>query len=575
MLETRSPLPTDRPFNIGTSGDFDEKLLAHLRHAGVLSATNEARAREAGSRSVASVVDILIRLGLSGERAVTNAVAEISQRRLLSSQDFPSVPVPLKNINAAFLRDTKLLPISECDDQLVVAAADPSQGEALQALAQAVGKQLEIRIASPSDIEEAFLRLYERAGTPTESNDILPAAYNDIVNADAARLKEAAAEAPIIRFVDRLVARAVESRASDIHLEPSSQALIIRTRVDGVLREVDVAPLSSAPALVSRIKILARLDIAERRLPQDGAIKMNVRGREIDFRVATAPVSYGESVVVRILDRESVDLDLERLGFGDVVLSQLVNLLSRPNGIFLVTGPTGSGKSTTLYSAVKRLNTAERKIVTIEDPVEYKLDGLNQIQVKPEIDLTFARGLRSILRHDPDVIMVGEIRDAETARIAVQAALTGHLVLSTLHTNDAASAITRLLDMGVEDYLVASTVLGVLAQRLVRVLCALCSVFEDQPLPSENFPADNRLARKAVGCAACEGTGYRGRSVISELMPVTGNTRSAILGHADATQIKAIAVNAGMAPLFQDGLQRVRKGQTTYQEVLRVAQDAA
>jgi general secretion pathway protein E len=346
-----------------------------------------------------------------------------------------------------------------------------------------------------------------------------------------------------------------------------------------MLADEEPAPLSSALAIVSRLKILARLDIAERRLPQDGSIKLNLRGREVDFRVATIPSAHGETVVIRILDRETVRLDLAALGMGGPRTESLSRLLERPNGILLVTGPTGSGKSTTLYAALNRLNTAQRKIVTVEDPIEFKIDGLNQVQVKPDIGMDFARSLRAILRHDPDIVMVGEIRDGETARVAMQAALTGHLVLSTLHTNDAASASPRLLDMGIEPYLIASTLSAVLAQRLVRTLCPYCRQACDVPAAIAEQAAWRRqqglevVAFEPSGCAECRGTGYRGRIAISELLTVDDVVRKAILSRSDAAQLKAVAVDRGMETLYRNGVDAVLSGVTAYDEVLRVAQD--
>ena len=455
---------------------------------------------------------------------------------------------------------------------------DPSDPYTNQALGLIFAKPIQFKIATTSQIEDAILRLYAQA-LGNSVSETLAMATGDITDTDVVRMRESASEAPIIRFVENLIAKAVDAGASDIHIEPLERRLRVRLRIDGILNEDDPAPLSSAAAIVSRVKILARLDIAERRLPQDGAVKMNVRGKEVDLRVATSPVVHGEEIVIRILDQSSVQLDLTELGFSDNLLTSLKQILDRPNGILLVTGPTGSGKSTTLYAALTRLNRADRKIITVEDPVEYKIDGLNQIQVKPEIGLDFARSLRSILRHDPDIIMVGEIRDAETARIATQSALTGHVVLSTLHTNDAASAVTRLLDMGIEDYLITSTVSGVLAQRLVRTLCRTCREPIEPPdvlravIAARKQRGEMGQMYRAVGCPDCRGTGYRGRTVIAELMIFDGPLRQKVLSHADAAQLRAAAIEGGMQTLYDNGLGRVFAGITSYDEVLRVAQD--
>ena len=555
---------------------LEARLIASLEACGALSRDSAERAERAYARAGGSLVDILVRLGLCEEKALASSVSALTGLPLFKGDELPEIPIRSGSISVPFLREARVLPIAESDEAVTLASADPTDQFSARALGLAFGKQVKFVVATASEIEDGIARLY--AASPRDAGGLGDTAL-DITSTDVARLRESASEAPIVRFVERLIARAVDLGASDIHIEPLERQLRVRLRVDGMLADEEPSPLSSAPAIVSRIKILAKLDIAERRLPQDGAIKMNVRGREIDFRVATTPVVHGESVVVRILDRANVRLDLTDLGFDEALLARLSRVLDRPNGIFLVTGPTGSGKSTTLYAALARLNSSERKIITVEDPVEYKIDGLNQIQVKPDIGLNFARTLRSILRHDPDVLMVGEIRDAETARIAMQASLTGHLVLSTLHTNDAASAITRLVDMGIEDYLVSSTVSVVLAQRLVRSLCSECRKPSTTPTAlaaivearkAEGLPT---TLHEAVGCSACRGTGYRGRTVIAELMIVDEITRRAILSHAEASGVRAAAIQSGMQTLYENGIERAFAGVTSYDEVLRVAQD--
>lgn len=568
-----------RGSNGGFAGTFEQSLLSALESAGALSEESAERARRAHARTRGSLVDILIRLGLCEEKALAETIAAVSGKQLLAVDEFPQIALAADQLSVPFLREARVVPVGENDECVIVAATDPTDTVIAHALHLVFFKPVVFVVATASQIDDAILRLY--GGSSGTGSTELAAAESDVTDTDVARLRESAGEAPIIRFVDRLIARAIDSRASDIHIEPLERQLRVRVRIDGMLTEEDPAPLSAAPAIVSRIKILAHLDIAERRLPQDGSIKLNVRGREVDLRVATAPVVHGECVSIRILDRGALRLNLGELGFGGVLLDALAAMLGRPNGIVLVTGPTGSGKSTTLYAALDRLNTGTRKIVTVEDPVEYKIDGLNQIQVKPEIGLDFARTLRSILRHDPDVIMVGEIRDAETARIATQAALTGHLVLSTLHTNDAASAITRLLDMGIEDYLVTSTVAGVIAQRLVRTLCPACRTEHEVPeflkaaiaqRTSGSEPAELFVAK---GCASCRGTGYRGRTIITEMLTMNGGVRRAVLAKAEATEIRTMAIESGMRTLYDSGLDAVFAGLTTYDEVLRVAQDAA
>jgi general secretion pathway protein E len=550
-------------------------LVSLLKSRGVLTDESAERAERALARTGGSLVDILVRLGLCEEKALAESVAALTGLPIFKDA-LPEEPVRAGTISVPFLREARVLPLAESDTSVTLASADPTDVFATRALQLAFGKKVNFVVAPASLIEDGIARLYAPAkAVPGIASD---SAF-DITSNDIARLRESASEAPIVRFVERLIARAVDAGASDIHIEPFERQLRVRLRVDGMLAEEEPAALSSAPAIVSRIKILAKLDIAERRLPQDGSIKLNVRGREIDFRVATTPVVHGETVVIRILDRTTVRLDLTDLGFDDALLTRWKTVLDRPNGILLVTGPTGSGKSTTLYAALSRLNRPERKVITVEDPVEFKIDGLNQIQVKPDIGLDFARTLRAMLRHDPDVIMVGEIRDGETARIAMQASLTGHLVLSTLHTNDAASAVTRLLDMGIEDYLVSSTVSAVMAQRLVRSLCTACRKPVAVPEPLQ-AAAEARRARglscdlhEAVGCPACRGTGYRGRTVIAELIIVDEKVRRAILSHAEASQVRASAVESGMETLFENGLARAFAGVTSYDEVLRVAQD--
>jgi general secretion pathway protein E len=387
-----------------------------------------------------------------------------------------------------------------------------------------------------------------------------------------------ASEGPVIRLVNLVISRAIEVRASDIHFEPFEDQFRVRYRIDGVLHDVESPPKRFQAAVVSRIKIMAKLNIAERRLPQDGRIMLRVKGKEIDFRVSTVPTIYGESIVLRILDKSSIVLDIEKLGFPDDTLTSFKELIQRPHGIILVTGPTGSGKTTTLYCVLEKINSPDKKIITVEDPVEYQLRGINQIQVKPAIGLTFGNSLRSIVRQDPDVILIGEIRDAETADIAIHSALTGHLVLSTLHTNDAPSAITRLVDMGMEDYLLSSTIIGILAQRLVRVACPHCqeSYTPDSALLKEmgvKDPISSHLKTIQVkGCDKCSYTGYWGRQGIFEFLEVTDDIRRLILEKRDSNFIKEVARKKGMRTLREDGWMKVKEGMTTVPEVLRVTQ---
>ncbi len=380
-----------------------------------------------------------------------------------------------------------------------------------------------------------------------------------------------ASEAPVIRLVNAMIASAVEKRASDIHIEPFEKEFRVRYRIDGVLVNQDPPPREMKAAIISRVKLMARLNIAERRLPQDGRIKIKTIGREVDLRVSTLPTLYGESVVMRLLDRSAGDFyDLERLGFDEHMLARMEYYTSLPHGIFLVTGPTGSGKSTTLYSALKRINQSNKKIITIEDPVEYQMDGINQIHVNPQIGLTFAQGLRHIVRQDPDVIMVGEIRDRETADIAIRSALTGHFVYSTLHTNDAPSAISRLTDMGVENYLITSSLVAVLAQRLVRVICPDCKTSAATAITPDG---DTIPTWRGAGCENCFNTGFRGRLGIFEMMELSEELRAIIMRNEDASKLTAAARRDGMRNLREDGWLKVRRGITTSEEVTRVTQE--
>jgi general secretion pathway protein E len=398
---------------------------------------------------------------------------------------------------------------------------------------------------------------------------------------DINRLRDLASEAPVIRLVNSIIGRAVETGASDIHIEPFERALKVRYRIDGVLRDMQSPPNNLRAAVISRVKLMANLNIAETRLPQDGRIRLVNRGKEIDLRISSVPTMHGESVVLRILDKSGVDLGFDTLGFGDTTLPRYLDILNRPHGIVLVTGPTGSGKTTTLYTSLLHLNNGEKKILTVEDPVEYQLDGVNQLQVKTQIGLTFAGALRSFLRQDPDIIMIGEIRDIETAEIAVQAALTGHKVLSTVHTNDAASTITRLLDMGVEDFLLTSTINGITAQRLVRMVCGHCrEPIEVLPEIVEQFAleqytgGDKVTLHQGRGCEHCGGTGYRGRTSILEVLDMTDPIRSLVLRRAESQEIRRAAIEQGMKTMHQDGLAKALSGTTTLDEVLRVTHEA-
>ena len=530
------------------------------------------RARRVASESDQRLDAVLIQLGLVSERGLADAYAHLLSIPVVAADRYPALePVLADRLSAGFLRHARAIPVAVEGETVVLAAADPLDAFTQAAVAVASGLRVRLEVAVPIELEAALNRLYP------EANASDPSAEADApLEEDAERLKDLASEAPVIRLVNLLITRAVETQASDIHIEPFEDRLRVRYRYDGVLHEAEPPPRHLAAAITSRIKIMARLDIAERRMPQDGRIKMAVRGQDVDFRVSTIPSLHGETVVLRILDRSAVVFDYARLGLAPKVINKLSAALELPNGIVLVTGPTGSGKTTTLYTGLLALNAVTRKIVTVEDPIEYQLQGINQIQVRSQIGLTFASLLRSILRQDPDVIMVGEIRDGETAQIAVQAALTGHLVLSTLHTNSAAAAVTRLRDMGVEDYLLTAVLRGIMAQRLVRRLCPDCRRSETAPPELvQRFGLDRRTAirpvmlSRAVGCPACRQTGYRGRTAIAEFLQLGPEIERLIFARADHTTIERAAVAEGMEVMFDAGLAAALAGETTIEELTR------
>jgi general secretion pathway protein E len=486
--------------------------------------------------------------------------------------------IPTDLLPLPFLRARLIVPVSLADGTLIVAMADPLDVDGREAVAKATGRRIEVQAGTEEEVREAIEKAYGEGSSSMERlvEQVGEEGEERTGDERVERLIGAASEAPIIRLVNYILARGIERGASDIHLEPYEKTLRVRYRIDGILEDAESPPKRLQTAMISRVKIMSRLNIAESRLPQDGRVKLRIGGQEIDFRVSTVPTLFGESIVIRILDQSNVPLNLSLLGLPAGTLARFRQMTSVPHGMILVTGPTGSGKTTTLYGALQEIRTAARKILTIEDPVEYQIAGVNQIQVKPQIGLTFASGLRSIVRQDPDVILVGEIRDRETAEIAIHSALTGHLVLSTLHTNDAAGAVTRLLEMDVEEYLLPSSLVGVLAQRLVRTICEKCSspreisqAFREEILRETGFAAEGDL-RVGKGCDACGGTGYRGRMGIFELLPVDEEIKDLILARADAGAIRARAVARGMVLLREDGWDKVRRGITTIEEVLRV-----
>ena len=555
-----------------------EILIEH----GKLEASNLERAlrvQEADARE--RIGSILIRTGITAERDVVDALAIQFNLGVVQLADYPELPVLEESVSVRFIKESRALPLHEDEEQLVLAMVDPQDDYVRGAYQLATQRVVVPRLAVPSELDAAFERLYG-SGKSSMDQIVGEAQTRDEENAteDLQQLKELASEAPTIRLVSLIISHALQARASDIHIEPFENRLIVRYRVDGVMHEVESPPRRFSAAVISRIKIMASLDIAERRLPQDGRIKLRIQGKEIDLRVSTVPIMHGESVVMRILDKSSTALDFATLGFDPEVLKRFEQVLMQPHGIVLVTGPTGSGKTTTLYTALDKLNNPDIKILTVEDPVEYQMDGINQIQVKPQIGLTFANALRSIVRQDPDVIMIGEIRDLETAQIAVQSALTGHMVLSTLHTNDAASTINRLLDMGMDDYLLTSTVNGILAQRLVRTLCTHCrqaypalpEVVEDMQL-KRYTQADPVVLWRPIGCKDCGDTGYSGRVSIVELLVMSDSIRSMVMRHVTSGEVRQKAIVDGMQTMYENGLSKAVAGITTIEEVLRVTRE--
>lgn len=522
--------------------------------------------------------EVLVRLGLVAEMDVVNALCEQLDLTFVPKEAYPEEAVIVESLQEHFLKGNQVVPIAADELSITLAAVKPQDPFLAKALTLGTGLKVELRLGLAADIELALER-YTHTG-----EDELDGGFGDFNASDdefVEHLKDLASEAPVIQRVNQIIQRSLDIEASDIHLEYFDDGLRVRYRIDGVLQEASqVVDDSLSAAIISRIKLLANLNIAERRLPQDGRIMMRVKGHELDLRVSTLPTVHGEGIVMRVLDRQSIRLDLADMGFSEDTYDYYSELLRRPHGILLLTGPTGSGKTTTLYASLSNMDTDSLKVITVEDPVEYQLHGINQIPVHSQIGLTFARALRSILRQDPDIIMIGEMRDTETAQIAVQSALTGHLVLSTLHTNTAAGAITRLEDMGVERFLITAAVNGVLSQRLIRKLCGECK----QPFQvSSEILASSGLESfmpegvtdifQPSGCPSCKQTGYRGRMAIHELFVLDPSAQRAVLDGADAHQLREHARSRGMRTLYEDGLRKVGLGLSSLDEVLRVTQD--
>ncbi|WP_395116332.1 type II secretion system ATPase GspE [Rhodanobacter sp. FW102-FHT14D06] len=563
----------------GVGDDREAAVCAWLVARGRLKDSDLGRARRLHEESTeGTLTTLMARLGLVSERDLAEAWAELLQVPLLAARDAPELPPAELELSLRFLKQQHVVPVQEGSDGLALLVADPADPYPLHAVELAAGRPVALRVGLRSEIDGLIERYYgsgrSAMGTIVENLDGSAAEEDDVEH-----LRDLASEAPVIRLVNLILQRAVEQRASDVHIEPFENRLKVRYRIDGVLHEVEAPPSSSTAAVISRVKIMARLNIAERRLPQDGRIQLRVQGKELDLRVSTVPTSFGESVVMRILDRESVVFDFESLGFTDSFKQRFVEVLNKPHGILLVTGPTGSGKTTTLYTALSQINTNDVKIITVEDPVEYQLEGINQIQVKPQIGLDFSGALRSIMRQDPDVIMIGEMRDLETCRIAIQSALTGHLVLSTLHTNSAAGGVTRLLDMGVEDYLLGSTINGILAQRLVRRLDPETAIaYEALPEVIAQFELEKYTDERPIrlwkpGTSAANPSGYRGRRAIMEFLTMSDPLRRLVMQRASEGEIEKQARAEGMRTMYEDGIAKAVAGITTLEEVMRVTQE--
>lgn len=553
-----------------------------INHRELIEALNEQR--QDGGR----LGEVLLRLKMLNDEQVTTALAEYLSMECIRLDDVGKIDMNIaRMLPESIAKRFCLVAIGEIDNKIIVAMADPLNVIAIDTIELKIKRQIKVVLSSSREIRKAIEMIYHgcdleeqqlrdlvelEVSTEQSQEDLLAEG-----TAEADISEEAATKAPVIRFVDLLLSQAIKSRASDIHIEPQEKSMAIRMRIDGVLRDMVPPARKMQAAVIARIKILSEMNIAERRLPQDGRFKMKASGRDIDVRVSVIPTIYGEKVVMRILDTKAVNHDLDQLGFEPKLLEEFKAILSRPHGIVVVTGPTGSGKSTTLYSALNYLRDPTKNITTVEDPVEYRLAGINQIQVKPEIALDFASCLRAILRQDPDIVLIGEIRDKETVEIAIKASLTGHLVLSTFHTNDAPSAITRLVYMGIEPYLLASTLNLVVAQRLVRKICDRCK--EPVNLSEEVLKClkiDPEQAKDSVfyhgrGCNTCKKTGYLGRLPIFEFLVVDNDIREKLISGGSESQIRAMSHQKGYGGLLESGVNKILQGLTTAEEVLRVA----
>jgi general secretion pathway protein E len=555
------------------------RIIATLLEKGRLKETDLARAQRLQEESGGDLLGLLARLGLVSERDHAETSAEVLGLPLLSTKELPDLPPEAVNLSLKFMKQFAAVPVGESEAHVAVLLADPHDAYTVDAIRLASGRDVRPLVGLRSEIGDLIERWHGQGRSAMGA--IVETAEGESGDMDdVEHLRDLASEAPVIRLVNLLIQRAVELRASDIHIEPFENRLKVRYRIDGVLEEGESPPANLTAAVISRVKIMAKLNIAERRLPQDGRIMIRVQGKELDLRVSTVPTAHGESVVMRLLDRETVVFDFKKLGFTDDFLPRFQHVLEQPHGIMLVTGPTGSGKTTTLYTALSKLNTPDVKIITVEDPVEYQIEGINQIQAKPQIGLDFAHALRSIVRQDPDIIMIGEMRDLETCKIAIQSALTFHLVLSTLHTNNAAGGVTRLLEMGVEDYLLTSTINGILAQRLIRRLEPThAERYEASPEEIEKFGLRRYQPQGTIYLyhprpSPLAPTGYLGRTTIMEFLVMNDEIRRAVMRHAGMGELEQLAKQAGMRTMYEDGIAKALAGVTTIEEVLRVTEDA-
>jgi type IV pilus assembly protein PilB len=558
---------------VRAGGQLDQLLLAR----GLLSEDQLQEAMETAQQRGRSLGRVLIELGFVTEAGLVAILAEQLGLEFIDLADASLDASAIALVPEATARRHSCIPVRFEDDKLILAMADPANVVAVDDIRALTKRDVRTMVATKVDVQAAINRFYRLdSAAETLAEEAAAATDAEQQSLDEAVGSAGAEDAPIIKLVNLLITQAVNDRASDIHIEPQEREVLVRYRVDGVLHEVMRPPKSVQAGMTSRLKIMADVNIAERRIPQDGRISLTVQGKQIDIRLATLPTVHGEKIVMRILDKSSVLLELTDLGFLPGTYERFEKSFVKPYGEILVTGPTGSGKSTTLYATLNILNKPDRNIITVEDPVEYRLPGVNQVQTHAKAGLTFASALRSILRADPDIVLIGEIRDRETAQISTEAALTGHLVLSTLHTNDAPSALTRLVEMGIEPYLVSSALDCILAQRLARKLCEKCKepyLPTEEELHSSAFPLRGEEQPKlfqAVGCTACAGTGYKGRMALHEVMPVTEELEKLTVEGASSEVMKKVAIEQGMLTLREDGMEKVRMGQTSIQEILRV-----